>query len=228
VAAIWKPTKEVRFPIVWNGDGMSFSRSELAEKASRPVCKREEVAIRRDRGTEDRIVLGVAGQAAFREANGGGGAMPGVPANDNASDKNDRDNKGETPKAVSWRDLKTLFLGDFGLPRHGSEKPIPTAGKSFNKPGIFRGIAQGVAEAFDGSIEAVIEINEGIGWPEFGAEFFAGNKFTGPGQEKRQDLERLFLQPDFGAVPAKFPGAEVNLKYPKGNEAVGFVFRHWK
>jgi hypothetical protein len=228
VAAIRKPTEKVRYPIVRNGDGVSFTRSELTEKATRPVRKGEVIAVRRNRGADDGIVLGVTGQAALGEANGGDGAMPGVPANDNASDKNDRDNKGETPKAVSWRDLKTLFLGDFGLPRHGSEKPVPTAGKSFNKPGIFRGIAQGVAEAFDGSIEAVIEINEGIGWPEFGAEFFAGNKFTGPGQEKRQDLERLFLQPDFGAVPAKFPDAEVSLKYPKGNEAVRFVFRHWE
>jgi hypothetical protein len=154
--------------------------------------------------------------------------MTGVPANDDAGDKNDHDNQGKSPKAVSWRDFATLFPRDFGLPSHGSKKPVAAAGESFNEQGVFRGIAKGIAETFDGSIEAVIEINEGFGWPEFGAEFFAGNKFTRPGQEKRQDLEGLVLEPDFGAVPAKFPDAEVNFKYPKGNEGVGFVFRHWE
>jgi hypothetical protein len=152
--------------------------------------------------------------------------MTGVPANNDAGDQNDHNNQGKSPKVVSRRDLKTLFLGDFGVPRHGSEKPVAAAGESSNKPGIFRGIAQGVAEAFDGGIEAVIEINEGVSRPQLGAQLFPGDQFARPGQEKRQDLEGLVLEPDFGAVPAKFPGTEVSLKYPKGNEAVGFVFRH--
>jgi hypothetical protein len=152
--------------------------------------------------------------------------MTGVPANNDAGDQNDHNNQGKSPKVVSRRDLKTLFLGDFGVPRHGSEKPVPTAGKRLDEARVFRGIAQGVAEAFDGGIEAVIEINEGVSRPQLGAQLLPGDKFARPVQEKRQDLEGLVLQPDLGAVPAKFPGAEVSLKYPKGNEAVGFVFRH--
>jgi hypothetical protein len=112
------------------------------------------------------------------------------------------------------------------VPLHWSEKTVAATGERLNEARVFRGIAEGIAEALDGSIETVIEINEGVGWPQFGTQFFSRDQFARAGQEQRQNLEGLVLEPDFGAVPAKFSGAEVSLKYPEGNEAIGFVIQH--
>jgi len=58
----------------------------------------------------------------------------------------------------------------------------------------------------------VIEINEGVLGPQFLAQFFPGNYFSGPLQQRRQYLQRLLLQLYLLSLVAQFARLEINLK----------------
>ena len=57
-------------------------------------------------------------------------------------------------------------------------------------------------QPLDGIVDAVIEIDEGVGRPHSLAKFFAGYNVPWVFQQNLQDLERLFLQPDLRSVLA--------------------------
>ena len=48
---------------------------------------------------------------------------------------------------------------------YGCDEPIPVPGNRFHKPWAIGIVVQGVAEAFHRAVEAVIEIDKGIGRP---------------------------------------------------------------
>ena len=58
----------------------------------------------------------------------------------------------------------------------------------------------------------MIEVDEGVGWPEAVAELFAGDDLAGFLEEQGKDLEGLVLELDSDAVLAEFAGAEVELE----------------
>ncbi len=48
---------------------------------------------------------------------------------------------------------------------------------------ILRRVRKRGAQLGHGFIQAAIKVNKSVGWPEFFAEFFAGNYFTGMFQQ---------------------------------------------
>jgi len=40
----------------------------------------------------------------------------------------------------------------------------------------------------------MIEVDEGVHWPEFAAQFLSRNQFSRPFKQRRQHLKRLFLE----------------------------------
>ena len=88
------------------------------------------------------------------------------------------------------------------VPRHYRSRnrlepgSVAPPGHSLDKPWIACRIAEGVPQAADRRIEAVIKIDESIGRPEPASQLLAGNDFSGLFEKLGEDLEGLLLQPD--------------------------------
>jgi hypothetical protein len=75
----------------------------------------------------------------------------------------------------------------------------------------------------------VIEIDKGVGRPDFFPQLVAGDDLAGILQQRREDLKGLFLEPDASAVFAQLSGSQVNFKNAKAQKpgfAVGGRHRH--
>jgi hypothetical protein len=95
---------------------------------------------------------------------------------------------------------------DFG------EEAVATARDGFDEARAFGGVAECVANFVDGLIEAVIEIDVGVGGPEIFLEVLAGDEFAGMLDEYGEDTEGLFLDSDAQAVFAEFAGAKIEFE----------------
>jgi hypothetical protein len=65
----------------------------------------------------------------------------------------------------------------------------------------------------------VIEVDEGVRWPERGAQFLASNQFSRSFKQSRQQLKRLFLEPYPLPPLAQFPGVKVDLERAETNNS---------
>src|SRR5262249_39948928 len=108
-------------------------------------------------------------------------------------------------------------LDAVGTDRGTLNKAVTALGESFNEARAVGGVAEGFSQLVDGLVQAVIEIDEGVGGPEFVAQLLAGNDFTGMFQKHDQDLEGLFLEPDLRAMLTQFTGPQIDLKRAKAN-----------
>jgi hypothetical protein len=77
---------------------------------------------------------------------------------------------------------------------------------------MFGCIAQRLAELSYSVVESVLEVHKGICGPEFLAEFVARDHFTGLLEERQEDVEGVFSQPDPARAIAQFPGSSVQLE----------------
>src|SRR6266849_60734 len=194
--SVGDPTDKSSFSGIGDGHGMSFSGGDHAEKQAGPVGEGEISAVRRKSGAHDRLVFGVAGEAAFGKAHRSGGPVTRLPTAKNSKEQDEGSCQSNLPIIASMRDGLTGLSGlsrlralGWFLERgrgvvDGSDETIATAGESFDETGTVGGITESVAEAFDSGIEAMIEVDEGVGRPELALQFFAGNKLAWFGQEK--------------------------------------------
>jgi hypothetical protein len=97
-------------------------------------------------------------------------------------------------------------------PAHGRQETVSTARHSLYKRGILGGISQGVPEAPDGGIQAVVEVDIGIGRPEAVAQFFPGDDLARTVQQFGEYLKRLLLQLDLGPTAAELTRAQIEFK----------------
>jgi hypothetical protein len=100
-----------------------------------------------------------------------------------------------------------------------SYEAIPSSRKRLNEDRCVCRFAQGVAQPLDGSIQALIEVDEGVGWPEFAAQFLSGDHLARPFKQGRQDLKRLFLELYLVPPVAKFPSVEIDLERTETNNS---------
>jgi hypothetical protein len=114
----------------------------------------------------------------------------------------------------AWRRCRAL---------HRGQKAVSAPGHGLHEPGIGGRVPERLAQLVDGSIQAVVEIDERVLRPEFLAQFLARDDVSGPLQEKTQNLEWLFLKADAGAVLAQFPRHEIHFKDPKTDGPPGLV-----
>jgi hypothetical protein len=108
----------------------------------------------------------------------------------------------------------------------GRKQAITTAREGFNKTGVFGGITEGIAQALDGGVQAMIEIYKRVGGPKPAAQFLPRNDFTGTLEEHGQNPERLLLKPDFDAIAAKLTGAKVGFKGSEADDIMDRILGH--
>jgi hypothetical protein len=88
-----------------------------------------------------------------------------------------------------------------------------------HEPWTLGGIAQRVAQAVDGSIDAVVYIYKGVRRPKFFPELFPGDDLTWMFEQKSEDLKRLLLEFDLHPLLAQLAGMQVHLKDSKSQYA---------
>jgi hypothetical protein len=194
--SVGEPTDESGFSGIGNGHGMSFSGADHAEKQAGAVGEGEISAVWRKSGAHDRLVFGIAGQAAFGEPNRGGGSVTGLPTAKNSKEQDKGSCQSNLPIPAGMRGtlarltglIRLWALGWFlerrGGVVDGSDETVATAGESFDETGIVSGITESVPKTLDGGVEAMLEVDEGVGRPELALQLFPGDELAGFGQEK--------------------------------------------
>jgi hypothetical protein len=71
------------------------------------------------------------------------------------------------------------------------------------------GVAQRLSQLIDRRVQAVVEVNEGIGRPDLGAKLFPIYYFARVTEQDSENAKGLFLQFDPQALLMKFPRTQV-------------------
>ncbi len=77
----------------------------------------------------------------------------------------------------------------------GGDEAVSPPGQGFDEARARCGIAQRLADLVHRGIQAVIEIDKGVGRPDLFAQLIARDHFTGILEQRREDLKRLLLKP---------------------------------
>ena len=83
--------------------------------------------------------------------------------------------------------------GVLRLALQGLQEAIAAARQSFDELRMIGGIAKRFANLIDGGIEAIVEIHEGVGGPQFPPQIVAGDDLAGNFQQFGENLKRLIL-----------------------------------
>jgi hypothetical protein len=79
------------------------------------------------------------------------------------------------------------------LHNRGNEA-ISSSSECLNEDGCLRRFAERITQPFDGGIQTMIEVDEGVRRPELAAQFLSGNYFSRSFKQRRQNLQWLFLE----------------------------------
>src|ERR1700687_2210750 len=93
-----------------------------------------------------------------------------------------------------------------------SNEAIPSSSKRLNEDGRLSRFAERITQPFDSGIQTMIEVDEGVRRPELAAQFLSGNHFSRSFKQRRQNLQRLFLELYSLSPLAQFPGVEIDLE----------------
>jgi uncharacterized protein (DUF1786 family) len=111
---------------------------------------------------------------------------------------------------------------------HWSDKAISAAGQGFDVARTRSRVAQSLAQLIDGGVQAVVEIDEGIGGPELLAHLLARNHIAGTLEKQGQHLQRLILKAKLGAVFAQLARGEIKLEEAKAHDSARpIAWEHW-
>jgi hypothetical protein len=79
-------------------------------------------------------------------------------------------------------------------------------------------VSERVAQPLDGRVQTVVEVNKGVGGPEFFAQLLSRDQFSRPLQKSGQKLKWLILESHFEAASTQLPTLKVNFKRAKLNK----------
>ena len=65
----------------------------------------------------------------------------------------------------------------------------------------------------------MLEVSEGVGWPEFLLQFLASDQFSGAEDQGFEHLKRLAGQTDADALLAQFGGLEIHLEDAEADDS---------
>jgi hypothetical protein len=82
------------------------------------------------------------------------------------------------------------------------EKPVAAPGQSFDISRRFGCVPQRFPQSLYGVVDAVIEVNKRVAGPYPLSQFLALDYLARLFQKNVKNLKRLFLEPDFVAIPA--------------------------
>ena len=94
--------------------------------------------------------------------------------------------------------------------RHES---VATPGQRFDVDGVVGRVSQGLAQLVDGLVQALLIIHERAVGPKAPLEVLAGNDLAGLFEQRRQDLDWLFLHFQTDAVFGELASLRVELEY---------------
>jgi hypothetical protein len=104
--------------------------------------------------------------------------------------------------------------------------------QSFNEARARGRVAQGRSQTVDGSVQAMVEIDEGVRGPESLANPLTGHYLSRMFQQHYQDLEWLVLKLYFIALLAQLAQARINLKDTEAKSRCrlhsGFPIQIWR
>jgi hypothetical protein len=98
-----------------------------------------------------------------------------------------------------------------------SNKAVAAARERLDPTRAVGGVVESVAEAIDGGVEAMLEIDKGVRGPKQGAELLASDKVTRVVQQHLKNLKGLRGNTYALPVAEQFPGREIGLKRAKTN-----------
>src|SRR5579864_4828301 len=101
----------------------------------------------------------------------------------------------------------------------GGDEPIPAPRESLNKPRIVGRVAQSLTEPFDGCVQAMFKIHEGVRRPELSSKLFASNQLSRVLEQTHQNLHRLPFQPDLAALLLEFGRTQIKLEDAEPNRS---------
>ena len=114
-------------------------------------------------------------------------------------------------RQVVWRGSASRL--QIGLPRDLTQETIASPRNRLDELGAVCRVSQGLAQLIHRRIKAVIKIYEGVGGPKSSPQSFASDDGTRCFQQGDQNREWLLLDAQISALPAKFPGLQIGLKY---------------
>src|SRR5207237_374751 len=91
-------------------------------------------------------------------------------------------------------------------------KAVTGARESLDISRMIGRVAQCQAKTVDGSIDAALEIDEGILWPKPAAQFIARHHAARIFEQGTEDLPRLGLKADTNALLAQLSGLQIHLE----------------
>src|SRR5882757_3473803 len=112
---------------------------------------------------------------------------------------------------------------------HWRDEAVSATRESLDEARTGRGITQRFANLVNGGIQAVVEIDESVGGPDFLTQVIACNYAPGTFEQNAEDLKRLLLETHESAILAELSGRQVHLKdakAPKPGFAAGRWHRH--
>src|SRR5205809_7946068 len=98
------------------------------------------------------------------------------------------------------------------------DEPVTPAREGLDVTGGLGRVAQGLPQLPHGRVEAVVEVDERIRWPELVPQLLSGHHLARTLQEQGQQAKRLILQTDLQSLPAQLPGGEVDFEGPEAED----------
>src|SRR5687767_10203346 len=107
------------------------------------------------------------------------------------------------------------------FPRHRGDESISPPGQCFDVLRRVRGIAKRLPHLLDRGVQAVLEIDEGVRFPQAIPQFLARGNLAGMLEERGEDLPRLVLEPDTVSVTVQLTSGRVELERSKPQKLSG-------
>ena len=86
-------------------------------------------------------------------------------------------------------------------------------GKGLDEAGGLSGVVERVPQPAHRGIEALLEVDESIGRPQPLPQLVARHHLAGMLQEQEENLKRLLLEADPGALPPQLSGPNVHIEH---------------
>jgi hypothetical protein len=86
-------------------------------------------------------------------------------------------------------------------PLYRNDQPISASRYGLDVFGFINRVVEGNAQLLDSRVDALVEFDDGVVWPQSTAQLVARHHFPGMFQQYFEDEERLLLKQDGSAVP---------------------------
>src|SRR4051812_3045335 len=108
------------------------------------------------------------------------------------------------------------------MPFDRPDEPVAAARERFDEPRRRRRVAERFPNPRDRVVQAVVEVHERIGGPDFRSQLLARHQLAGVSEQRGKDLQRLPLKPVLHSVLAQFASANVEVEHAEAKDCTGW------